>query len=261
MTAKREKDWDPGTYARFRGLRLRPALDLLAQVPDLPEGDVIDLGCGAGVVAEPLRQRFPGRGLVGVDASPAMLDQARATGCYGALVEADAGQWQPETPPALIFSNALLQWLPDHDRLFPCLADLLAPGGTLAVQMPRQTDAPSHRLIREVSARLFPDRFDWTHWVPPVDPPEVYARRLRGKGHLNLWETEYLQPLARQVAGHPVRQFTQSTAMRPVSTRLSEEELARFLTVYDAELQDAYPSEPDGTVLFPFRRVFMVLTS
>ncbi len=58
-------DWDPGSYARFRGLRLRPALDLLMQVGAAPAGDVIDLGCGDGAVAPALRQRFARRRIVG----------------------------------------------------------------------------------------------------------------------------------------------------------------------------------------------------
>ena len=47
-------DWDPEAYARFRDLRLRPALDLLARVPQLPAGDVVDLGCGAGAAGPAL---------------------------------------------------------------------------------------------------------------------------------------------------------------------------------------------------------------
>ncbi len=47
MTAK--TDWNPGAYAKFRGLRLRPALDLLAQIDEVPAGDIIDLGSGASV--------------------------------------------------------------------------------------------------------------------------------------------------------------------------------------------------------------------
>ena len=54
-------DWNPETYARFRGLRLRPALDLLAQVGELPAGDIADLGCGAGAVGPALAARWPGR--------------------------------------------------------------------------------------------------------------------------------------------------------------------------------------------------------
>ncbi len=41
-------DWNPETCARFRGLRLRPTIDLLAQVPDLLPGGVADPGRGAG---------------------------------------------------------------------------------------------------------------------------------------------------------------------------------------------------------------------
>ena len=260
-------DWDPGSYASFRGLRLRPALDLLAQVPDLPDGCVVDLGCGDGAVAGPLRERFPGRALVGVDSSPAMV--ARAVG-YDALRLADIAHWTPaahhEDAPALIFSNAALQWLPDHQRLLPRLAAALVPGGTLAVQMPRQHDAPSHRLMREVAWSLFPDRFPEEDGdavppsVPPVAPPGAYHRLLAGLGALSVWETEYLQPLAPVGEGHPVRAFTQSTALRPFSARMGAGEMGEFLDQYDEALAFAYPAEADGTVLFPFRRLFLVLT-
>ena len=252
-------DWDPGTYARFRGLRLRPALDLLAQVPDLPPGAVVDLGCGTGVVAGPLVTRFSGRPLIGVDASPAMLAEARGTGLYARLDRADVALWTPEAPPALIFSNAALHWLDDHATLLPRLAGLLAPGGVLAVQMPRQYAAPSHRLLREVAAGLFPDRFDWTGWVAPVAPPEVYDRLLRPLGTLDIWETEYLQRLAPMTDGHPVRHFTASTAMRPILERLDAAEADRFLAAYDTALAAPYPAAADGTVLMPFRRLFLVL--
>ena len=73
------KDWDPGTYARFRDLRLRPALDLMAQIGAVPEGPVVDLGCGDGAVAAALAARFPGHPLIGVDSSRAMLADAGAT--------------------------------------------------------------------------------------------------------------------------------------------------------------------------------------
>ena len=257
MIAAATQDWNPGSYERFRGLRLRPALDLLAQVPgDLPPGDVIDLGCGAGAVAGALAARFPDRPLIGVDNSPAML--ARAKG-YGALIEADAATWQPGRPPALIFSNALCHWLPDHAALFARLAGFLTPGGVLAVQMPRQYQAPSHALLREIAARDFPDRFDFADWRAPVSPPGDYARLLAPLGDASVWETSYMQRLEAVADGHPVRRFTQSTAMRPFLGRLDAEEAARFTARYDDALARAYPVEPDGAVWFPFKRVFFVL--
>ncbi|MHC0053338.1 methyltransferase domain-containing protein [Actibacterium sp. D379-3] len=239
---------------------MRPALDLLAQVPPLPAGDVVDLGCGTGAVGAALRQRFAGAALIGVDASPAMLATAAQTGDYTALARADAAVWMPDAPPALIFSNALCQWLPDHPALFARLAGMLAPGGTLAVQMPRQFGAPSHTLMRETAQRLFPDRFDFSGWTAPVAPPATYHRMLVPLGAVSVWETDYVQPLAPVETGHPVRRFTESTALRPFAARMSTPELARFVAEYEAALATAYPSAPDGGVLFPFRRLFFTLT-
>lgn len=253
-------DWDPEVYARFRDLRLRPALDLLARVPHAPEGDIVDLGCGAGAAGPALAARFPGRRICGLDASPAMLAKARETGAYAALTEADAATWAPEDGPALVFSNAVLQWLPDHDRLLPRLASLLAPGGTLAVQMPRQEGAPSHRFLRDIAAEMFPDRFDLGSWKPRVGAAVDYARLLAPLGAADVWETDYIQRLAPEQGAHPVRRFTEATAMRPFLDRMTAAEGAAFLTRYEEALPAAYPAEPDGGVLFPFRRLFLVLT-
>lgn len=253
-------DWNPAAYARFGDLRLRPALDLLAQIGALPEGEVVDLGCGNGAVAGPLARRFPDRRRIGVDASPAMLEVARAGGHYHALEPADAAAWRPARPPALIFSNALLHWLPDHEALMPRLAGFLAPGGTLAVQMPRQFAAPSHRFLRDIAAGLFPDLFDFTHWAAPVMPAENYQRLLAPLGRVSAWETKYIQRLEPVAQGHPVRHFTQATAMRPFLDKLTDAQAHDFIAAYEEALGVAYPLEADGSVLFPFKRVFFTLT-
>jgi trans-aconitate 2-methyltransferase len=253
------QDWDPGAYQRFRGLRLRPALELLAQVGALPSGPVVDLGCGAGAAAEALSARYPGRELVGVDTSETMLAEAEAGGLYDRLTRDDAAEWVPSTPPALIFSNALAHWLDDHEALFARWAACLAPGGTLAVQMPRQFDEPSHRLLRDLAEDMFPDRFDFTGWTPPVAPPLAYAGMLAELGQAMVWETCYVQDLPAVDDGHPVRHFTGSTAMRPFLAALGEREGARFVAAYDTMLAREYPLRPDGSVHFPFNRVFFVL--
>lgn len=255
-----EKDWSPETYGRFRGLRLRPAMDLLAQVGDLPEGPVVDLGCGAGAVGPALAARFAGRDLIGVDLSPAMLDRAKATGCYTALHRADLADWQPDDPPALIFSNAALHWLGDHATLMPRLACALTPGGVLAIQMPRQFFAPSHRFLRDIAAAMFPDRFDFAVWEAPVASALHYAEILSPYGAVSVWETSYIQPLDPVTDGHPVRHFTESTAMRPFADKLTPQELQDFVRAYEEALTSAYPLRADGSVLFPFHRIFCVLT-
>lgn len=251
-------DWNPDLYARFRDLRLQPALDLSTRIGALPPGPLCDLGCGAGVAGALLRDRFPDRRLIGLDSSAAMLAKAEATGVYAALIRADAASWEPEVSLALIYANAVLHWLPDHQALLLRLAGLLAPGGVLAVQMPRQNEAPSHRLWHDLVERHFPGRFDPASAPGSLEPAD-YFRILSPLGEVEIWETEYFQRLAPAPEGHPVRLFTSSTFARPVLEALTEPEAAELCRRYDAAVTDFYPPLPDGSVLFPFRRLFFVL--
>ena len=258
MAARLHTDWDPGTYNRFRGLRLRPALDLLRALPPLPEGPVVDLGCGNGAVGPALARL--GRAVTGIDASPAMLAEAEATGIYAALHRMDIADWVADGPaPALIFCNAVLHWLPDHDRLIPRLAAMLAPGGTLAVQVPHQNNAPSHRVWLSLAEEMFPGQID-PDQGPAVLRPAEYHRLLSPLGELSLWETEYYQQLDASADGHPVRRFTQATFARPILAALEPEAQARLIAAYEAVMDKVYPAGEGGTVLFPFRRMFFTLT-
>lgn len=93
--------------------------------------------------------RWPGASVTGIDTSATMLDAAREALPGATFVKADVATWTPEAPVDLLFANAVLQWVPDHDRLLPRLAGLLAPGGSLAVQMPDNLDEPSHARMRD----------------------------------------------------------------------------------------------------------------
>lgn len=254
------QDWSPETYSQFRGPRLQPALDLLARVGDLPKGHIIDLGCGDGAAAAALATRFTDRKIIGVDSSPAMIAKAAATGVYRRCDLADISTWSATKPPALIFSNAVLHWLPDHEILFPRLAKMLAAGGMLAVQMPRQWSAPSHRFLRDFAGEMFPELFEYKHWTAPVAAPIDLMRLIAPLGDAALWETKYLHRLPANGTCHPVHAFTQSTAMRPFAEALSEKDFGRLTKRYDAALEAAYPAEADGSVLFPFRRTFFTIT-
>lgn len=252
------QDWVPESYDRFDRQRLQPALDLLARVGDVPRGDVIDLGCGSGAMGAALAARFDGRRIVGVDNSPAMLGKARGTGAFDTLQESDIARWHAETAPALIYSNAALQWLDGHESLFPRLAEMLSAGGWLAVQMPHQNPAPSHRGWGAAFAALFGERA--VGKSSEVLAPEAYFDLLAPFGAVDVWETSYIQHLPRAEDGHPVRLFTESTFGRPyLEAAGSEAEKARLIERYEAAMAEAYPQREDGSVLFPFRRLFLVL--
>ena len=144
--------WSARQYLRFEAERTRPVRDLLAAVPNTDVRAAVDLGCGAGNSTEMLAARFPHATVSGLDNSSDMLAAARKRLPNVRFAEADIGSWADEGPFDVILANAVLQWLPDHERLLPDLAGRLAPGGSLAVQMPDNLDEPAHVLMREVAA-------------------------------------------------------------------------------------------------------------
>ncbi|PTV93865.1 trans-aconitate 2-methyltransferase [Rhodobacter aestuarii] len=244
---------------RFAELNLRAACDLLAQVGPLPEGAVVDFGCGAGEAGVALSERFKTRKLVGIESAKPLLKKATATGVYKRCDLVDLSEWEPGKPPALIFSSTALHHVPDHAVLLPRLFNMLAPGGSLAVQMPMQCHASSHVLLRELAARMFPTRFAPETLTATILTPEHYWKMLSPLGQLNLWRSSYYCCLPAEPVAHPVRRFTQNTAMQPFLQELTELEATAFERAYDAALADAYPCASDGSVVMPLMRMFFVL--
>ncbi len=257
--------WDPTQYQKFSDHRLRPALELLGRIPLDASGLIYDLGCGTGEVTRIIAERWGAAKVVGLDSSDEMLKKAKVGGGRIEWMKAEVSEWKPEAPPDLIFSNATLHWVRDHRFLFPKLLGFLPPGGCLAVQMPLSFNAPSHRLMRETLA-------DGGEGGRPIGTPElrktvsrrwvedaeVYYELLAGRvGHLDIWETEYLQVLEGE---DPVLEWVKATGLRPVLNGLEGAERERFLQIYRQRLRQAYPQQADGKTLYPFPRLFIVAT-
>jgi trans-aconitate 2-methyltransferase len=249
--------WDPTQYLAFADLRLRPALDLLARMPVETPRLVVDLGCGPGNLTPYLKARWPGARVLGVDGSAEMLAKARAAVEGAEFVQADIGAWTPDAAPDAIYSNAALHWLDAHDGLFPRLLGLLAPGGVLAVQMPRNHGAPSHaEIVATVLDGSWRPRLEPLLRPAPTHAPAFYYDLLAARAaRLDIWETEYLQVLDGR---DPVKEFTKGSALKPFLDALEGAERAAFEEAYAARLRRAYPPQADGRTLFPFRRLFLV---
>jgi len=256
--------WNPSQYLQYEDARLRPALDLIARIPLERPSSIVDLGCGAGNVAQWLSRRWPDARIDGVDGDAAMLDRARGS-TPGASnfrwIQADLAHWRPDAPADLVYSNAALHWLDGHEALFTRLMTDVAPGGALAVQMPDNFRAPSHRLLYEV-ARSPRWRDVLAHLIrpDPVHAPERYFEWLAPHAKtVDIWSTEYLQELAARADGeHPVIAWTKGSALVPLLAALDAASGVAFVADYAARIEAAYARRDDGTALFPFRRLFIV---
>ena len=249
--------WDPAQYLKFAAPRFRPAMDLLARVTVEAPKTVYDLGCGAGNVTRLLAQRWPDARIVGVDDSAEMLAQA-AKEAPGIVWQCQSvASWTPEQAADLIYSNAALHWLPDHQALFRRLMGCLTPGGVLAVQMPRNFSEPSHALIREtVAGGPWRDRPAPLVQPSPVAPPEYYYDLLAPlAAELDMWETQYQHVLEGE---DPVKEWTKGTWLKQFLDALDEGDRPAFEADYAVRLRKAYPRRADGKTVFPFRRLFIV---
>ena len=248
--------WDPALYLSFADQRTRPAAELLARVPVAEPGRVADLGCGPGNSTALLAGRWPEARLEGIDNSPAMLAEAKASGVKAEWTLADIASWSPPEAFDVIFSNATLHWLDRQAELLPRLMGLVKPGGTFAFQVPNNFYAPSHRLMREVAAGpRFAARTKDVHNIVPGSAALYFDILQAHSAALDIWETEYLQVLEGEDA---VYRWVSGTGLRPFLDALEGAERDAFIAEYKARLDTAYPRRADGRTLFPFQRLFVV---
>jgi len=247
--------WDPDQYLRFADHRRRPGIELLSRIPDMDARSIVDLGCGTGELTALLQLRWPGATVVGVDSSVDMIERAQANRPDMTWSIAGIEAWEPGDPVDLIFSNAALHWLDDHHDLFRKLRSSLADGGVLAVQMPDNWRAPTHRIPADVlDGSNWPDEARAALLRDRLAAPEAYSEWLR-PATVDVWRTTYFQQLA---GDDPVWTWVTGSVLRPVLAVLSPKDRQRFSGECRLRYQEAYPRAADGTVTVPFSRLFLI---
>jgi len=260
--------WSAKQYVAFEDERTRPVRDLLAALPAIEARGAIDIGCGPGNSTELLAARFPGAEVTGLDSSPDMIAAARQRLPGLKFDIDDIERWVYENAGnananagrfEVILANAVLQWVPDHAKLFPALVAKLARGGGLAVQMPDNLGEPAHVLMREIAAGG-----PWAGKLKAACAARAampgagwYYELLRCAGcKTDIWRTTYHHALS---GGAPaVVEWFKGSGLRPFIAALDEGERAEFLRRYEAAVAQVYPALPDGSVLLPFPRLFIV---
>jgi trans-aconitate 2-methyltransferase len=266
--------WSASQYRTFEDERTRPVRDLLAAVPAMEARSVIDLGCGPGNSTEVLAARFPGAAVQGIDSSADMIEAARERLPQVQFTKRSVEEWAAARSDAarsgatgsdatgtfdVILANAVFQWLPNHDVLFPALAARLPAGGALAVQMPDTLDVPAHRLMRDIAADG-----PWARTLAAasaartaIGTADWYYTLLRAScARVDIWRTTYHHPLAGGAAA--IVEWFKGSGLRPFLEPLDAASRAAYLERYTAALAREYPARADGSVLLPFPRLFMV---
>jgi trans-aconitate 2-methyltransferase len=251
--------WSAKQYAIFEDERTRPVRDLLSALPAIEARTAIDLGCGPGNSTELLAARFPDAAVRGLDSSPDMIAAARRRLPQVQFAVGGIEGWNDAGPFDVILANAVLHWIPDHSTLLPALVARLASGGGLAIQMPDNLDAPTHRLMREIAAG--------GPWAPlltaaastrtPIAGADEYYELLRPLcSRVDIWRTTYYHPLPGGAAA--IVEWFKGSGLVPFLEPLDPPSRAAYLERYTAAVARAYPALPDGSALLPAPRLFMV---
>lgn len=249
--------WNPTQYLQFGNERLQPALDLLSRIHLEDPGVIYDLGCGTGAVTAMLKERWPGAKVTGIDSSETMLERASELDTQVTWRQEDLNDWSPDPAADLLYSNAVLHWLDDHETLFPRLMRGLNQDGVLAVQMPHNFSAPTHALIAD-TARAGP----WRDLLEPelreqpvLESSAYYDILSPHASRLDFWETTYLHVLQ---GDDPVVEWTKGSILGPLLALLEEADKEAFLKAYREPISEAYVRRGDGSTLLPFRRLFLI---
>ncbi len=254
--------WDAGLYLRFERERTRPAVDLVNGVGAVLPKRILDVGCGPGNSTEVICGRFPDAEVLGVDSSAEMIAAARARAWSGRV---SFREFDAASPLAglgvefdLVFSNACMQWIGGHEELLRDWVSMLRPGGVLAVQMPMQGRSPVHQALRALAQEpQWRGRFEGIDRLNVLEPGEYFDIFTRLGMEFSIWSTTYYQRMESHAG---ILEWYSGTGLRPYLQALLEEEREGFEAALLERIREAFPVQADGSVLFPFDRLFMTAT-
>ena len=248
--------WNAEKYLLFENERTQPAIDLAAAIHFVHPLKIIDIGCGPGNSTEVLARMYPNVNILGIDNSEEMIDAAAKSYPGLAFQVFDAGS---DLSPLgndfdVVFSNACIQWIPDHKNLLPQMFSLLSKGGILAVQVPMIWKEPIHEALEAISSApewigyfQMQNRFYHLKQAEYCDILDENASDFRA------WETIYIH---RMKSHKDILEWYRSTGLRPYLGALPEEKKVKFENEFLASLVDNYPKQKNGEILFRFPRFF-----
>ncbi|MBZ5702861.1 MAG: methyltransferase domain-containing protein [Acidobacteriia bacterium] len=246
--------WSPDTYNRFKEQRSQPFYDLCAMVQARPGMRVLDLGCGPGDMTRYLHEKLAARETLGLDASDNMLAQARPREGNGLrFVRGKIEELDVPGEFDVIFSNAALQWVENHEALFEKFAARLTPGGQLAVQMPYNEKSEFHRAARDAAAEFREPLGGYVRHLVAL-APEVYSQLLHRLGFAE-------QKVLLRIYPHElpsldaVVEFYRGSLLTAYEARLDAAAYERFVARYGEILHQRYADA--RPFFFPFPRILL----
>lgn len=249
-------NWDSEQYLKFIRERTQPAVDLANRIPLQQPRTILDIGCGPGNSTQVLADRFPDAQITGADNSENMIQKARSLypSLNFILFDADSGFDALHERYDIVFSNACIQWIPDHHRLLRNMMGLLKPGGVLAIQTPMNDHEPIHAIITALAkSEKWKHRFAHPRVFHNLTQEAYFDLLSELSSDFFFWQTTYLH---RMPSHESIMDWYKGTGLRPYLSALEPEEAALFEQEVYREVVQAYPKQRNGEIIFRFPRFF-----
>lgn len=251
-----QKDWNPELYLKFRNERTQPSIDLVSGISVESPESIIDIGCGPGNSTQVLLGRWPGCKITGLDNSPSMIDKAKKDYPSQNWVLADVKDFNSPEKYDIVFSNATIQWIPDHKQLIDSMWKLVNDNGALAVQMPLYNAMPVYGAVEQAASGRWPQLDNVMDIFTFHEPGYYYDVLSFLSEKVNMWVTDYLHIMDSHKS---ILEMIKSAGLKPYLDRLeSENDKLEFESAVLRNIKEAYPSQENRRVIFPFKRLFFI---
>lgn len=249
--------WDSKQYLKFSKERTQPAIDLANRIEINPQS-IIDIGCGPGNSTAVLAGKFPNAKILGIDNSENMIISAKKNypNIEFMLCDAENGFADIERKFDVVFSNACIQWIPNHEKLLNNMMSLLNKDGILAIQTPMNYEEPIHKIIVKVTkGDKWKDKFPNPRIFYNLMPSEYYDILSDISADFSMWTTTYFH---RMKSHNDIMEWYRGTGSRPYISVLNENDKLEFEKDILEEVIKAYPKQKNGEIIFRFPRFFFI---
>ncbi len=127
-----ENHWNTALYESKHAFVWQYGEELLKLLSPQPGERILDLGCGTGQLTAKIATA--GAVVMGIDADRTMIEKAKHNYPQLQFAVADAQNFQVEQLFDVVFSNAVLHWIPEPDAVIRCIHQALKPRGRFVAE-------------------------------------------------------------------------------------------------------------------------------
>ncbi|WP_409416051.1 methyltransferase domain-containing protein [Flavobacterium sp. PS2] len=246
--------WNPEKYNEFKTLRYKPFFDLIAHIQDKPNMTVIDLGCGTGELTNMLSEKLTNPSVKGIDSSKEMLEKAKEFTSMQFDQKTIEEQINTGEKWDLVFANASIQWVDNHEELFPKIISLLNPDGQLAIQMPCQNENLLNQIVIEL-VQEEPYKSALNNWkrLSPVLTMDDYAQILFENGGTDMVIYQKVYPMIAN-SHDELYEFISGSTLVPYFERLEGAVKEQFIKEFKKRIEKRFSKTPS---LYAFKRILL----